>query len=116
MSEKVPNGNKVSDVHVENGFVTSEKKPIANGNKVIDSHMSTPSVSSMDSCTKLTLKDSEDSTCCGSSTGLLVAKLTICAVCGIFFGIALEKGRGKISRRINGFFTYDTHETCLIIL
>ena len=99
MSDKVPNGNKVSDVHIENGFMTSEKKLVANGNKVSDSHVSTPSVSSMDSCTKLTLDNSADSTCCGdSSPGLLVAKLTICAVCGIFFGIALEKGRGKILR------------------
>ena len=31
----------------------------------------------------------------GSLLGLFM-KLSICLVCGIFFGIALEKGRGKI--------------------
>lgn len=95
MSEKVPNGNKVADVHVENGYTMSEKKPV--GNKISDSNLSVKTVTSEDSCSKLTKDNSEGNNCMGGKPAVFVVKLLICGVCGIFFGIALEKGRGKFN-------------------
>ena len=93
MSEKIPYGNKVADMHARNGFVTSDEKRA--GNKVADSHNSTLTVNSVDSCTKLTIDKDDDSSCMGNNLGLSVVKVIVCFICGIFFGIALEKGRGE---------------------
>ena len=97
MSEKLGNGNRVSDVSLENGYIHPEKKGIIGiGNKVSDNN-STVTVNSADSCTKLTMEETKRK-CGGDSLGLALLKLLVSIACGIFFGIAMEKGRGEYSR------------------
>ena len=91
----IGNGNKIADVNTPT-FMTSEKKII--DNKVSDINKS-PSISSNDSCTRLTIDKRDDDTdsCCGQTgTGTVVFKLCACFLCGIVFGIMFVKGRGKI--------------------
>ncbi|KAL4216749.1 hypothetical protein ACF0H5_024472 [Mactra antiquata] len=93
----VLNGNnKVSDVNCHGSLpsLTSEKDKRIMSNKVGDITKS-PSLSSHDSCTKLTIDKLDDSnTCCTSkSMGWDVLKLVISFACGVVFGMMFTKGR-----------------------
>ncbi|XP_053387465.1 UPF0394 inner membrane protein YeeE-like isoform X2 [Mercenaria mercenaria] len=87
-----PDGNKVADVNMKNGLPYEKDKIITN--KIGDISKS-PSISSQDSCTKLTIdKKDIDATCCtrDSSTWSML-KLAICFVCGIVFGLMFVYSR-----------------------
>lgn len=88
-----PNGNKVADINMPNGM-QYEKDEKTMPNKVYDISKS-PSITSQDSCTKLTIvKKSEDDSCCArESSAWTVLKLAICFACGIIFGIMFVYSR-----------------------
>ena len=90
-----PNGNKVADVNMYNGLPYG-KDSLITTNKVGDLSKS-PSISSQDSCTKLTLdKKDDDVICCARESGTCyVLKLAVCFVCGIIFGMMFTYSRGE---------------------
>lgn len=87
-------GNKIADINMQNGIPYEKEHKIVS-NKVRDISKS-PSITSQDSCTKLTLdKDADDTCCARESSAWIVLKLAICFACGIIFGIMFVYSRGK---------------------